>query len=187
MVEEAQHFTNSARTTKQSIELQPFRGSRDSHASFQVEFRGDLAAAISAPITEVAILHFGRSGPPQDYLTRFEGEALPSIVANHTRGFVGMAFGKTCEDIRAGRHIEPIPSQFATHTGSSLDEEGQAVVVVGGYESIKAHQLIRADKEQFETVAPLLVRNAGFINKFYAKFVRCDRAAVTQSSELQES
>lgn len=135
-----------------------------------IDFEGNLTAAVSAPITEKAILHFDHPGPPQDCLTRFGDEALPIIAANRKNGFLGIAFGKTCEEIDVGRHAEAIPAQFATCTGSANDQNQQAIVILGGYESIEAHQALRTDKEHFEKATPLLVRNARSIDKFYVQF-----------------
>lgn len=157
--------------TKQSADPRSSNTPGDAHQqAFNVEFEGDLASAVSAPITEIAILHFDRQGPPQDYLTRFEEEALPIISENHARGFVGIAFGMTQGAISVGCYAEPIPTQLATQSHYSLDREGQGIVIVGGYQSIEAHEKLRADKDQFEKVAPLLVRNASSIDKCYVQF-----------------
>lgn len=126
-------------------------------------------AAGSAPITEIAILYFDHPGPPQDYLSRFEKEAIPIINAKRSDGFRGIAFGKTREEVSASVNAEAIPSQFASRAGSALDQKAQAIVIIGGYDSVQAHEAIRADTEHFGKVAPLLVRNARAIEKFYVQ------------------
>ena len=140
-----------------------------------INFKGNLSAAGSAPITEIAILYFDHPGPPQDYLSRFEEEAMPLINNKRTDGYLGIAFGKTHEKVNAGSNAQAIPVQFSSHTEASSSQKATAIVIVGGFESIQAHEMIRADTEHFGKVAPLLVRNARAIEKFYVEFSSSDR------------
>lgn len=167
--------TNSANWTELQItpdsEIETLR-------VLNVNFKGDLSAAASAPVTEIAILYFDHPGPPHDYISRFEGEAMPLINKKRTDGYLGIAFGETYEAISAGSHAQAIPAQFSSHTEQFSPQKGTAIVVIGGFESIQAHELIRADTEHFAKVAPLLVRNARAIEKSYVQF-SSSRGSVT--------
>lgn len=159
------------KTTGQGIEVQLSLVSKtETMRNLNVNFDGDLLEAGSAPVTEIAILYFDPPGPPQDYLSRFEKEAIPTINTKRSDGFQGIAFGKTYEEVGASAHAEAIPAQFASHNEPSLGQKAQAIVIISGYESIQAHETIRGDIEHFGKVAPLLVRNARAIEKFYVQF-----------------
>ena len=92
-------------------------------------------------------------------------------VIGKSRGLHGIAFGSTDSPVQAGADAEPVPEKFTSRDpNATIEPSAHAIVVIGGYDSVERHLEIRAEREQFGIVAPLLVRNARAIEKHYVEF-----------------
>lgn len=92
---------------------------------FELKSRSDLAAAISAPVTELATLYL------REKMSSFDDDmsSFAKILTEHAEGFVGCAFSWIMEDVE--------------HESFGSGVKGRAVILAIGWSSTSAHMTFK--------------------------------------------
>lgn len=105
--------------------LEPILGGSPQLVHFELKSPSDLAAAISAPVTELATLYL------REKMSSFDDDmsSFAKILAERAEGFLGSAFSWIMEDVE--------------HESFGPGVKGRAVVLAIGWSSISAHMTFK--------------------------------------------